>query len=579
MLQQFNIDAQEFTIGDFINAEGDKVTLKMTKAEARKFIMEYSDPTLRETFHTGMAFTDDMVKAVLDTLTAQDRTFIKMQMEFYRTYYDRVNAVYREVQGVDLPFNELYSPIRREGVEAPDGLYGAFLDEVSYRRKVSAGSLKDRVKNIRRIAKQSDVNILERHIADMEHYIAWVEKIRDLNAIFKNPNVRAVINAHHSPSMLFTIDRFINDFTRGGIESAQNMKRLDKFRGTYTRSVLAAKASITIKQLTSQVAYAEVMPVVDYAKNTLRFWASPIKNYKFLKKNSVWFKERTGNMERDIKTAMKMKEYSAYRKKQSFLDSLMLNVTIGDQGAIAIGGWAYYTYLVEKKGMSHENAIREFEIFSERTQQSSDLSLLSDWQRGGPLAKILTSFMSAPNLYLRKELGAIRNLLAGRGSKLKHAKTIVIYHFIIPMLFQLTADAFDWDEDNQKRAVVLGPLNGFFALGDGIEKMLSMALGVRAFPTQIAILSVFDDMGKFLNEAFEWIAEGDMTDEDFYRATQGLAGALGAVTGIPMKQAVNQLKTGDDFLDGEYEKALKGLIGYSPYTIEQSVRKKGKLKF
>ena len=579
MLTQFNLDAKEMQIGKFRNAKGVTVDLVMTKAEARKFIMEYTDPALRETFHQGMNYTEDMVKAVRATLTAQDLAFIEGQLEFYREYYNRVNAVYRETYGVDLPFNEFYSPIRREGFAEPEGLYGAFLDEVSYRRSVGSGSLKSRVKNLKRISLQSDVNTLERHIAEMEHFIAWSDKVRELNVVFKNPGVRTAINLHHSPAMLGVIDKFINDFTRGGVETANRLTWLDRFRGNFTRSVLAIKPIMAVKQLTSVMAYMEVMPVTDFVKGVADFWTAPLERVKFLKKNSVWFAERGTYMERDVKTAMRMKEYSAYMKGRGFMDSLMLNVALGDQGAIAIGGWSYYKYLTTKKGLSQKDALIEFEKFSEMTQQSADLSMQSDIQRMGSIAKLFSMFLSAPNLYLRKEMGAVRNLLAGRGSRLKHAKTLVIYHVLLPSLFQLVADMFDWDEDNQKRAIIMGPLNGLFIIGEGIEHIISKALGVRAYSKEVAPYSAADDLGKFITEAIRLVAEGELTDEEFYRGVRGLAGAIGATTGLPLKQAVDQVKTGIDFIDGEYEKALKELVGYSPYAVEkqeEGKKKKGK---
>ena len=577
MLRQFNLDAKEIEIGIFVNSHGTRVNLNMTKAEARKFVMEYSDPALRETFVEGMKFTDEMVKAIKDTLTTQDMVFIEKQQEFYRTYYDRVNEVYRELYGTDLPFNEFYSPIRREGFDAPDGLFGEFLDETSYRRSVTSGSFKSRVKNVRRIAKQSDVNVLERHIAEMEHFIAWAEKIKDLNAIFKNQAVRSAIKLHHEPSMLFVVDKFINDFTRGGIETAARLDALDKFRGNFTRSVLAVKPNITIKQLTSAVAYMEVMPVTDFTLGVADFWANPLEKFRFLKKNSVWFKERGAHMERDIKTAIRMKEYSSFREAKGFMDALMLNVHLGDQGAIAIGGWSYYKYLTEKKGMSQSDAIVEFEKFSEMTQQSSDLSLQSDIQRMGSFAKLFSMFLSAPNLYMRKELGAIRNLLAGRGDKVKHMKTIAIYHMVLPMFFQWVSDAFDWDEDEQLRAVILGPLNGLFIVGDAIDGIIRKALGLRTFSKEVAIYSAANDLEKATSTAIKLISEGRLTDAEFYRGVRGLAGGVGAFTGLPMKQAVDQVKTGVDFVDGEYEKALKELLGFSPFLAEkQSKGQKGR---
>jgi len=44
---------------------------------------------------------------------------------------------------------------------------------------------------------------------------------------------------------------------------------------------------------------------------------------------------------------------------------------------------------------------------------------------------------------------------------------------------------------------------------------------------------------------------------------------VGAGTGIPAKQAVTIGKGAYDVLDGEYEKGITELMGYSPYKAEK----------
>jgi hypothetical protein len=576
LIKQFMEDIKEIELGTFLNAKGQEIKLVMSKAEARKRWMELKDPTLEDTFTEGMGYTEEMIQAIKGILTPQDLKFADAQIDFYGKYYEGINKVYRELFGINLPRNELYSPIRREGFAKGEDIgFGEMLQEIHLRASVTSGSLKSRVKNLRTISLQGDIFTLERHIAEMEHFKAWAEKIRTLRAIFNNEEVRQAIKVYHSPKMLGMVDNFLSDFTRGGVELGQSMEAIDRLRGRFARSALAVKPNILIKQLTSFIAYSEAIPVTDFVIGVADFWKAPIENYRFLKQNSILLKHRGQTMERDIKTAMKSDKFNTWRKNQNFLNSLMLNVQIGDQGAIVIGGHALYRYY-RNQGLSQEEAIKKFEHFTESTQQSADLSEQSFWQRGGSFAKLFTMFLSAPNQYFRKEMGAIRNLLAGRGTKAQHAKTLAIYHVLIPMFFQWVSDLFTWDEDEQLRAVILGPLNGVFILGDMLDQGIRTALGLQRYANEIAIYGISGDASKAIDVTFDAIRGEDISDEDVYRAIRGLAGAIGGITGIPLKQLVDELKAGSDLLSGEFDKGLAEFLGWSPHIAEEKTKDKGR---
>ena len=111
--------------------------------------MELMDPSLHDTFFTieGMAWTPEMAEAVQAFLTPNDETFIARQIDFYRDYYNGVNEIYSEIYGVNLPKNEFYSPISREGVKKDEVGKGEFLKEMPARAAVTSGSLKSRTQN------------------------------------------------------------------------------------------------------------------------------------------------------------------------------------------------------------------------------------------------------------------------------------------------------------------------------------------------------------------------------------------------------------------------------------------------
>jgi len=172
-------------------------------------------------------------------------------------------------------------------------------------------------------------------------------------------------------------------------------------------------------------------------------------------------------------------------------------------------------------------------------------------------------------------LGAVRNLVHGRIDIKQAAKTIAIYQFLIPMLFQFVSDGFRWDEDEQKRAMILGPFNGIFIVGDGLDFLIRTALGMRTFDSEIPLYSIADDIAK----AVKLVNDDDITTEDVFNAMRGLAGATGAVTGKPLKQGFNIAEGFSKVLSGEYGEGLGEVLGWSPYILEkkkkQSINVKG----
>ncbi len=569
MIKKLQQDAEEHSLGTFENAKGQQVDLIMTRAQARKRIMEVMDPTLIDIIYNreGMAWTEEMVAAVRDWLTDADFEFIIQQLDWYQEYYQGINEVYSEIYGISLPHNPNYSPISRQGVnKVEEAGLGEFLKEMPFRASAtSAGGLKSRVSSTLPIAPRNDIEVLQSHVSEMEHFKAWAQKIRELNAVFSNPDVRAAIRVNFGKNADQHIQNFIQDFARGGAETAANIRGWDRIRSRYTRAVLAVKPTILLKQLTSAIAYADSIPALYFAKEFVRL--DQIKEaVKVLSDSTlVQHRWRKGEIERDIKTAMNSAEFARLRTSPSFWNKLMFQIKLGDMGAIILGGYPIYKYH-RSKGKTHKEALRIFESVTESTQQSADLSEQSSWQRGGSFAKLFTMFKTSPNQYFRKEFGAIRNMAAGRIDKKQFFKTMAIYHLLLPMFFQWVSDRFTWDKEEQLRAMILGSLNGIFIFGDGLEAVIRAALGMQTFDLGAPIWSIFKDFGK----ALRLLDPDDLDTEDVFRAIRGLAGGVGGATGLPLKQTVDLAVGFSDLLAGEYEEGIAEVLGWSPYLAEKA---------
>ncbi|MCK5027938.1 MAG: hypothetical protein KAS07_05960, partial [Candidatus Pacebacteria bacterium] len=131
-------DTEKISLGVFENSKGNIVELKMSRAEARKRWMELQDPTLTEAFEEGMFYTDEIVEANDSFLTTKDKEFVQAQLDFYQDFYKKINKVYRDLFGVDLPYNPVYSPISRGDIDKKTGdIFSAFKGGIDFRNSIS----------------------------------------------------------------------------------------------------------------------------------------------------------------------------------------------------------------------------------------------------------------------------------------------------------------------------------------------------------------------------------------------------------------------------------------------------------
>lgn len=567
VVRKFREDSKIQDLGIFKNERGEEANFEISRSEARKLWMELQDVSLRETLFNekGNAYSPAMIQAVEEFLTQEDKDFAQRQLQFYRDFYKSVNEVYKDVYGVELPFNEFYSPISREfkAVDTTD----EFLQEINFRRSVTSGSLKSRVENIKPIKLQSDITVLQKHIIEMEHFKNWVLKIRQLNNVFTDNKIKDLIDKKFDKDMRRVVNDFIQDFTRGGIDRSKNFGLWDKVRIGFTRSALAIKPSLAAKQMVSFIAFADDVPTVAFAKGIVDFALHPIKSTIILNQSEV-LKARGQNLTRDIRDAMKSDEFSAFRKNPSFLNSLMFMVKMGDRGAILLGGWSVYKHALDKTG-SAEKALKAFEDSTSAAQQSADLSQLSTWQRGNTFQKMFTMFTSSQNQYFRKEYMAIRNLIASKVSAKKAAKTILIYHFLLPMFFQWVSDFGKWNKEEQLRAAILGSFNGIFIIGDMLDSAIRQLIGLKTFEPGPAPLSI----SKGILKAIKELKEDDISSEDFIEALKNLSISTGQVTGIPFKTINDWLEGVEDIQKGQIGRGALKLLGWSPYVVEKNLGK------
>jgi hypothetical protein len=555
--------------GEFVFGDGKTRTLELTRDQAIKRYMEFQDETLNESFVEGNMYTPEIMSAIEKSLTKQDKVFAEKQLEMYREQYNIVNEVYRKTRGVDLPFNEFYSPIRRKGFQVDTlSQFGEFLDEASFMPGVGGASLNARVGSILPIQAQGGTQVMVRHFAETNYYVAWSETIRDFSAVFGSPEVSSLMEYQFGKPMVRAVNRQIQQVASKGKAYGESENYLDWFREKYTIGALMIKPAIFVKQLTSIFAYTEKLSVFDFTAGMVDFMRNPIENARMLDKESTFIRERINYKERDITAALNSETYKAWSKKQTFFNTLMMNVSLGDKAPVLVGSWAMRRKML-KQGMPLEKVINEYTNFGQETQQSSDTSRLSGIQTEGSFAKLFTMFLSTPRAYYQKEVNAVRSVLRQGGTSPKNlaqvARIITIYHVVLPLVFAAVSQGFRTDDeamDEYKRSMMLGSFNGLFIAGGVIDSVIRATLGMKVWDQEIPILTVIRDINKMVQA----INPDDITLSDMDLLLRGFAGASQSL-GIPSESALGLYDGVQKILREDEKEGILNIMGWSDHAL------------
>lgn len=521
-------------------------------------------------------YNREFLQKVDDELTSDDRAFADAVFKFYDENYTRFNAFYEAHFGMSLPKSKYYTPraMTVDGVSIDDKSTHGYAGFSGAKKRVAeAGTA---VINI-----QGVMSSLNKYINQQNHYMGYMDKLADINAVLANKEVKNIIGSLFGKEMNKRIEYEINNLANNGNDKIDVWGKFwNKVRANYAKSVLAVKPSLAIKQLTSFPAYWENISAPDFVAGVADFFAHPKEAIKTLGSTTL-MKTRGADIIRDFDQITSGSLFNKMKRangKIKWNDLLMANIQFGDRGAIYMGGWALYKSELKKNlaaGMSEQEAkaaaLNAFERITDETQQSGRLSQQSYMQSNSAL-RAFTMFCSSQNQYLRKEINAVRGVLTGRMSKQQAAKTLFIYHVLLPVFFQVVSDGFRFDKDNDLRAAALGSLNGWFILNKVIENLYNLVVdeGNKMFKARMSVRDMIPFWGSVedLKNNLLKFADDEM---DAAEVIYGAIKPVGEVTGLPLKYAKDVAENAGDYAeDGEYGKELLLWLGWSPYSLMDS---------
>jgi len=558
--------------------------IELTRAEMRTAYMmlqrEVSEYTMMH--ENGNGWTPEMVETLTGELFSNeaDVAILEETREFFDAYYEINAAAYADKTGTPLDKDKHYFPIRRDlekNVEFDD-----FANELNYTEPLKAAAFKNVSKNIRPIKLTNDIDVVQSHINEMEHFRAWYKKLQDIQDVIGDAQFQKNVRDTYGEVMLDNINSLVGNFISGGSKRSDTwMNIVTKLRTNFSGAVLGPRPSLVIKQQISYFAYAHHIPTKHLISGTADFFSDVEGNLKILNESS-FFRGRGGaSMDRDIKDFVKSGKYSLFVKNPTFWNQLNFGATAkGDKAVIAYGGWAVYKYNKDVLGKSKKESLEVFERASKESQQSSDLSNLSVMQQGNPLAKLFTMFTNAPLQYTRLISNSVRQYKRGRIDFDEMAKAVFIYQFLLPMLWQFVGDLGRFDPQHQARAALSGPWNSLFILGDVIDAMAKtgtkyVAKKITGEKQDDKFFPVGDNSTEFivkLERAMSKLSKDDISMEDVLDAVSTGAEGVGLAIGKPIGpilqigDGINTLVT-DDAEAGIYK-----MLGFPDSAVEKHTK-------
>ncbi len=190
-----------------------------------------------------------------------------------------------------------------------------------------------------------------------------------------------------------------------------------------------------------------------------------------------------------------------------------------------------------------------------------------------------TFFFSALGLAVpdnREPLGKRGGIFTRR----EFAKRMFVLHMLIPGVIQFVANGFTWDDEDQLRASMLGTVNGVFIIGDLFDALARMAISGEDSLHDLSNRNPFNFFPDMM-VALDDFAENGVSYEDIIdgsKSIDGMAQAVGALSGIPLKTLIGELRGVYHVVDGvahgnqdDVRRGFAEILGYSSYTIDQKL--------
>ena len=508
-------------------------------------------------------FGEDVLDLMFDELSIEDVKLAELMMRTAQSFYPMVNKAFIQKYGLDLPKVSCYFPSTPERGSEVD-LYNEYSS-----KSLNNGFTKSRAQSeVLPMDFHNPVATLYSHIEGVSKFAFMSDSLDRANLRFKNLDLKRAIINKFGDDAYRTLEQALMNVTYKKESTVFNgmNKIIDNMVGNWIQANIAIKPIVGLKQLLSANNYAVDMPYMTWQTGFLKALLNPKETIDYMMKIPYIKARFEGNFSNEFLKAQI--ENSAFATTKKLKDALTMFVKIGDIGAIIFGGKPYVDYLIKEKGMSEDEAIKQFILSTNRSQQSSAISSLSNFQVNmtrSSYGKLFIAFKNSPQQYIRMCGDAIISCTNGDISKTQCAKLLFQFGYLQPLLYAIATSGslfrfiFAGDDDDLLKDLSVSIFNlGSDAvplIGDAYKFAVNRLMYKEKYIPQSTPL-----LGDIENEISK-ISKEDVSLKDYLDAI----GYLGLHIGLGYNsKAMSSMTSGvGDIFKGDIIQGSMKVLGYT----------------
>jgi len=475
---------------NFTQLEAISATLMWMQADGRRHMEGFLDDAGNPIGEWG--WTEADMAAIEDQLTAEAKAVRVHLQEQYGAEYDRLNTIYRDLNGINLPRNKFYSPLTVKPQNVQAGQVNDPVSGFAVSAGFSPGSLKTRSQSA--VAEPDFRDALATyigHTTQIEHYIAYAPFASEAMALINTREVGNSVEAAAGAETLSLLRKWLDHFSQGGNRDAAAYigfsQGLNRKANRVAAAALVGRVSVLAIQSTQLGAALAQMPTGSYLSRFAKLttgqldWGAAI--------NSDYIQRRIRQMPPIVRQAMEGLQGAEPNRIKHAMATLGRTIS-GADALFTAGTYAIIYDYQKSQGLTGQELIAATERAVERVAQPTRTGTRSFYEvstSGNPSTRILWAFASEP----RQKLALVGFALA-KGTTSEKARSIAVAWIIggvVASLIRATMrDIRDSDDEelfdernwSPKRLALMsltGPLGGLPVAGDLLETAAFKAVG------------------------------------------------------------------------------------------------------
>ncbi|MEC7580984.1 MAG: hypothetical protein VYC85_01125 [Pseudomonadota bacterium] len=265
--------------GTYSELEAIDILLTWNQEDGRRHMEGHKDEETGKPngdWHYGAEF----VKLIEEGLSDTGKMILSFLQSRYSQEYERLNPLYRKLNGVDMPKNKFYAPIFVTPIQSNQNEQVDPNTGMRLSANATPGALRTRSGAIAEPDFQNGLEKYFAHKREMEHWLAYSEFSLEANAIFGNRKVRNAIEAKAGKEAINTIGEFTTMFTEGGTRAAGVHlgfnQLVSKMAGNFAMMALWGRLGTIAIQVTQLAAAKVEMSMRSYSSRMFKLFTGQL---------------------------------------------------------------------------------------------------------------------------------------------------------------------------------------------------------------------------------------------------------------------------------------------------------------